>query len=32
MREGLMAAEFERKNFTAEKIVSAATGLAGGEQ
>lgn len=32
MREGLMAAEFERKDFTAEKIVSAATGLSGGGQ
>lgn len=32
MREGLMAAEFERKDFTAEKIVSAATGLSGAKQ
>jgi len=32
MREGLMAAEFQRNGFTAEKIVSAATGLSGGVQ
>ncbi len=30
MREGLMVKEFDRSEFTAEKIVSAATGVAGG--
>lgn len=32
MREGLMAQEFQRAEFSAEKIVSAATGLSGGQQ
>ncbi len=30
MREGLMVKEFEREQFTAEKLVSAATGVLGG--